>query len=264
MKRLFPAFVVSILLHAGVFLLAMWVWATKPIPAPPPSVPVEIVSSVPQREMAAAPVEPTAVKTPEPVPQPPEPVKPPPPTPTPVPPQPVPAPVKPQKTPEKPVVTKAPPDKNGIKKPQPEKPTLDLDALSQISATPSKAHTLKPAQANTHPTNGAANSGAAPHDAGQKAELQALTARISKLWILSCDVQGWDTIKPQIKFTLSPGGRVIDGPTWVNHRGDPMWDSGASRAMAAVNKGQPYNDLPGDLYNVPITITFDADKACNG
>lgn len=262
MNKYVPALVVSVLLHAGVFLLALIIWANTPREVPLASVPVEIVSSVPQHEMAAAPVVPDAVKPPEPIPAPPEPPKQ---QPLPAPVQPIPEPVKPQKpTPQTAKAPTAPPDKNGMKKPQPEKPTLDLNALSQIAATPSKANTKKQAQANVHPTNGQSNYGAAPNDAGQKVALDALTRQISKLWILSCDVEGWDKIKPDIKFTLSPNGRIIDGPTWVNQRNDPTWDSGAARAMAAVNKGQPYSDLPDGLYNVPITITFDAHKACSG
>ncbi len=262
MGKYVPAFVVSVLLHVGIFLLAFITWLNTPKPMPMASIPVEIISDVPQHEMAAAPVEPDAVKPPEPIPAPPVPPTQPP---VPAPVQPIPEPIKPQKKPDTPAKAPvAPPDKNGMKKPTPQKPTLDLDALSQVAATPSKANTKKQAQANLHPTNGQSNYGAAPNDAGQKVALDALTRQISKLWILSCDVQGWDAIKPQIKFTLSPNGRVIDGPDWVNQRGDPMWVSGAARATAAVNKGQPYSDLPDGLYNVPITITFDAHKACNG
>ena len=259
MRRFFPAFVVSILLHAGVFLLALLTWVATPKAIPIPSVPVEIVSSVPQHEAAAAPVDTMAVKPPEPVPAPPEPVKPTPPVPAP--PQPLPEPIKPVKTPEK-VVTKAPPDKNGIKKPVPEKPTLDLNALAQIGAAPSKAKTRQQAQANVHPTNGSSNTGAAPNDAGQKVALDALADRIKKLWTLNCDVPGSDQVVATVTFTLSPNGRVIMGPTWVNRRDDPVWEAAAGLAIAAVNKGQPYADLPGGLYGQPIKLNFDAKTAC--
>ncbi len=261
MKRLLPALLVSVLLHVGVFLLALLTWATESVAPPVASVPVEIVSSVPQHEMAAAPVDTNAVKPPEPIPAPPEPVKPTPPPPTP--PQPLPEPLKPQKAPEKPV-TKAPPDKNGTKKPEPDKPTLDLNALSQVGATPPKSKTRQQAQANTHPTSGVSNYGAAPNDAGVKVALDALTDRISRLWTLNCDVPGSDQVQAKIKFTLSPNGRVIAGPDWVNRRDDPVWTAAAGLAQAAVKKGEPYGDLPDGLYNVPITLNFDAQKACNG
>lgn len=288
MQRIGPATLLSVLLHVGLFLLLFLSWQSAPKPLPVASVPVQLVSSVPMHEQAEAPVDKLAVKTPVPEPAPEEPV-----TPTPAPPAPklpVPAPQKevvktpPAKVPEPPAPPKpapkpapAPPDKNGMQKPQPPadktaktppakpaRPSLDLNALSQIAAAPSKAKTRQQAQANTHATNGASNSGSAPQDAGTDTALKALTDRLIHLWSPNCDVPGGNAVQADIKFTISPTGRVTTGPEWVNPRGDPVWEAGAARAMQAVKRGELYTDLPSGLYNRPLIITFNAKAACPG
>lgn len=265
MHRIGPATVLSVLLHVGLFLLLFLSWKSAPKPSPVVSVPVELVSSVPMHEQAEAPVDKLAVKTPVPEPAPEEPVKP---EPTPPAPKlPVPAPIKPVVTPT-PKPTPAPPDKNGVKKPEPpkpEKPTLDLTHLAQTPAAPSQAKTRQLPQANTHPTNGASNSGSAPQDTGTNATYAELAARLMKLWSPNCDVPGGDKVVVQIKFTISPNGRVIEGPTWINPRNDPVWEAGAARAMQAVKRGEPYVGLPDIIYSKPIPpVEFDAAKACHG
>lgn len=288
MKKFGPSFLLSILLHVGLVLLVFVGWISTPKPLKVSSVPVTVISDMPSRQMAEAPVDELAVKTPEPIPQP-EPVPPQPspapqPVPTPVQPKPVPAPPKPVPAPPKPVAkpTPAPPDKNGLKKvdptpvkkpaptqaakPTPAKAKPQDDFLSRLAATPSQAPTKRQASASTQKTTGQSAVGSGPADAGLKTEMNALTQRLNKLWLLNCDVPGSQDVAPEIRFTLSPNGRVIDGPIWVNKRGDPIWQAGANLALAAVNKGQPnaYLDLPPGLYNRPLKIIFDAQKACQG
>jgi outer membrane biosynthesis protein TonB len=274
MKKFGPSFLVSLLLHAGLILLALISLQLNPPPVKVASVPVTIISDMPSRQMAEAPVDELAVKTPEPIPQP-EPV---PPQPVPEPPQPVPAPVKPaaKPTPAKPAPV--PPDKNGMKKADPtpvKKPTPAKPApkakpqdslLDRLAATPSQAPTRRAPSASTQKTTGQSAVGSGPADAGLKTEMNALTQRLNKLWLLNCDVPGSQDVAPEIRFTLSPNGRVTDGPVWVNKRNDPVWQAGANLALAAVNKGQPnaFTDLPDGLYNRPLKIIFDARKACQG
>jgi outer membrane biosynthesis protein TonB len=275
MKKFGPSFLVSLLLHAGLILLALISLQLNPPPVKVASVPVTIISDMPSRQMAEAPVDELAVKTPEPVPAPEEPV---PPQPVPEPPQPVPAPVKPaaKPTPAKPAPV--PPDKNGMKKADPtpvKKPTPAKPApkakpqdslLDRLAATPSQAPTRRAPSASTQKTTGQSAVGSGPADAGLKTEMNALTQRLNKLWLLNCDVPGSQDVAPEIRFTLSPNGRVTDGPVWVNKRNDPVWQAGANLALAAVNKGQPnaFIDLPDGLYNRPLKIIFDARKACQG
>ena len=276
MKKFGPSFLVSLLLHAGLILLAFVSWQFTPPPLKVASVPVTVISDMPSRQMAEAPVDDLAVKTPEPIPQP-EPV---PPQPTPAPPQPVPTPIKPAAKPVQAPAKPAPvpPDKNGLKKPEPtpaKKPTPAKPApkakpqdslLDRLAATPSQAPTRRAPSASTQKTTGASAFGSGPADAGLKTEMNALTQRLNKLWLINCDVPGSRDVKPEIRFTISPSGRVTEGPTWLNKRGDPVWQAGANLALAAVNKGQPlaYTDLPEGLYGRPLRITFDASKACQG
>lgn len=268
MKRYGPAFLVSLLLHAGLLALAYISWQTAPKIVPTSSVPVELVSSVPQHEMAEAPVDALAVKTPSPEPTLEEPVTPPP-EPVPAPKLPVPAPqkavtpAKPDKKPEPAKKAVVPPDKNGAKKPVVEKKTSAADdLLARAAAAPSKAPTRKQAVSNTHSTSGSSIRGSAPADAGTQTALDALTRRLARLWNPNCDVPGGNQVNVKILFTLSANGRVINGPDWTNPRTENVWVAGANRAKAAVMQGQPYADLPDGLYNVPLQIAFDATRAC--
>lgn len=266
-------FLVALVLHICLVLLAWVSWVSSPKPLAVSSVPVELVSQVPAHEQMETPVDKLAVKTPVPEPAPEETPKPVPTPPTPAPKMPVPA---PQKEIAKPAPKEAPavPDKNGLKKPQPEKttpqkaappakPALDLDKLAQMAAQPSTTKTRSPAQANTHATNGNSNYGNAPADAGTQTALTALTQRLQKLWNPSCDVPGFNTVHPDIRFTISASGRVIQGPDWTNPRSDRVWEAAAARAKTAVKQGELYDDLPKELYNRPLVITFDGQKACN-
>jgi outer membrane biosynthesis protein TonB len=271
MKKFGPSFIVSLLLHAGLILLALISLQLNPPPVKVASVPVTIISDMPSRQMAEAPVDELAVKTPEPIPQP-EPV---PPQPTPEPPQPVPTPVKPAAKPAPAKPAAAPPDKNGMKKadptpakkPAPKKPAPKAkpkdDLLSRLAATPSQAPTRRQARASTQKTAGISAQGFGPADAGQKTALDELMRRMQDNWIVNCDVPGSREVNPQIKFTLSPNGRVMQAQ-WMNRRTDPVWVAGANLALAAVNKGQPYAGLPDGLYNRPITFTFSAEQFCRG
>jgi periplasmic protein TonB len=276
MKRFNTALVLSIALHAGVFALAYVSWKTAPPKMAVPSVPIELVSEVPMREQAEAPVDELAVKTPEPEPAPEVPVVEPKPDPAPKLPVPVPqkpaAPKpepKPEKKPDPKPVEKPKPDPKGVKKPEPPKQTKPKtsaadDLLSRLAAAPSQATSKKPAQANTRRTDGRSNQGTAPATAGKQTNLAALTRRLQNLWSPNCDVPGARLVSPELAFTISPNGRVVQGPEWLNRRSDPVWQAAASRAMSAVKQGELYDDLPADLYNKRIEYTFDGNTACGG
>ena len=291
MRRFPVAFVVSVLLHAGLLCLLVTSWLNTPKPVAVVSVPVELVAKIPSRQQAEAPVDKLAVKTPQPIPAPEEQPKPTPPTPAP--PLPVPVPQKevvPQKKPEpKPVpvpkppepkpspkpADKAPPDVNGMKKPvppaktkpAPAKPSLDLGALAQTAAAPSKAPTHTLAQANTHKTTGESNFGSGPADAGDtQVALGDLGRKLGRLWSPNCTAPGAGNVVVKFTVRFSPNGRVISGPTWLNERKtDPLWEDGASRAAAAITRGeqdQLYVGLPKGAYNVDVPFTFIAKTTC--
>lgn len=262
------ALIGSLLLHAGVLALAFLNWNTLPDAKPVVSVPVQIVAELPERSMAAAPVDETAVLEPVPEPAPAEPVPTPEPEPVPTPPapkQPVPEVKKETKKPEpkklepvKPAKTK--PDPKGTQKQKPQ--TLDLDSLSQVKSSPPKSNTRTPARPTRTPTDGSSTRGSAAADTGLA--LNQVISRLQQLWSPNCDVPGAERVNPEITFTISPNGRVIKGPEWTNRRADPLWEAAAVRAQAAVKKGELFSGLPDELYNRPLAITFRGDQACRG
>lgn len=286
-------FLAALLLHAGLIALAWVSWVSAPPTRMTASVPVELVAQVPSHEQMETPVDKLAVKTPTPEPAPEEPVKPEP-VPTPAPklpvptqkevikPEPVKTPAKPVPAPTKPAVkdTPAPPDKNGMKKPQPDakakpdkaappaKPVLNLEDLAnQMAAQAAKSHTRTPAQANTHATNGNSNSGAAPADAGQTANAARteLGRRLKELWTPNCEVPGGNQVFLQIRVWPSHGGKIVRAPQWLSPRNDPVWEAAFSRARAAVAQVD-ISDLTfaEDDYNKGIPVNFDARSACAG
>jgi len=266
--RIGRALIGSLLLHAGLLALAFLNWQQRPEAKTVVSVPVEIVSQIPEKSMAAAPKDEQAVLEPVPEPAAEDPVPQPEPDPVPAPPapkQPVPEVKKDTKKPEPKKIEPVKPapktqDKNGLQKPKPQ--TLDLDALSQTKSSPPKSNTRTPARPSPKPTDGLSQRGSAATDTGPA--LNALTAKLQRLWSPNCDVPGGNQVKAIIGFTISPNGRVIRGPEWVNPRNDPVWQAAAGRAQAAVKKGELYDNLPDGLYNQPLEITFNAQKACAG
>lgn len=260
--RNFGPILVSVLLHVGVFLLAFIVWESHPRLPQTSSVPVTIVAEVPAHEMAAAPVDELAVKTPEPVPAPPEPVKtPPPPTPTP---QPVPEPTKAKPAPE--AKKPAPPDKNGVKKPEPQKQKApEKDILGDIlNNTPSKSTTKRQAQANTRPTQGASTAGTSPADAGRQANQARaeLGRRIMGLWSPNCD-GGGDQIELKVRVWPSHGGRILRAPDWNNSSNDAISQAAFARARSAIAQVD-ISDLVFDDsdYTDGIPLLFKAKDFC--
>ncbi len=295
MRRYPVSFVVSILLHVGLFALLFISWINTPKPAIVASVPVELVAKLPSRQQAESPVDKLAVKTPQPIPAPEEQPKPVPPTPAP--PLPVPVPQKevvPQKKPEpKPVPTpkppepkptpkppepkvadKAPPDKNGVKppkpaektKPTPAKPSLDLDALAQAAASPPKTASHMQAQANTHRTTGLSNFGAQSVDAGPKASNDARTElrhRLAMLWNPMCGIAGANQVVLNVRVWPSRGGRILRKPQWDNEKDDGVSKAGFGRASAAIAQVD-ISDLKfsDSDYTDGVEVQFDAPTAC--
>lgn len=261
-----PALVLSVLVHVAIVALALVPWPDNRQALRVTSVPVTIISEVQQEAPAPAietpdmaPEEPVATPAPEPEPV----VAPPPPAPAkPEPKKPEPKP-EPKKSDPK-VAAKAPsktPTKADLKKTpaKAESASLDLDALSKdLSKTAAPKARTAPRAAQGQSATGAGDQSTGP-------ALDALTAKLQRLWSPNCDVPGGDKVTVDVRFTLSPTGRVVSGPVWDDRRvGDPLADAAAARAFSAVKRGEPYLELPDGLYNQPLIITFNADKACRG
>lgn len=254
-----PALVGSLAIHAAV-VAALLVSLPKTRKAlTVGAVPVTIVSSLPQAAPAPAPevAEPAAEDVPPPpapepelAPQPtPPPPAPPPPkkavTPAPVPP-PKKAPTPPAKTPAQ----KTPPAK--------QEDALDLAALqkSLTRARPSSAAPIT----NSRSVRPAAGAAGPPASA-----VNALAGQIQDNWILNnCDVAVAEGIEVTVTFSLSGAGRISRGPELKNRRADPVWGAAARSALAAVRAGDPYDDLPRELFNQDYEFNFKAADACRG
>ena len=262
MRRFGPAFIVSLLLHIGIGLLAFLTWKpsqTRFVESS--SVPVEIISDIPQSKMAAAPVDPLAVKPPEPEPAPetpPVPTKP-----EPAPPAPEPKPSKADKKADAKTPTKA--DKDGIKKPVPNNkaPTPQkndgfLEGLTQPQTVTSKApRNMRPSPTKA-PTNGLSQSGNAPVDMGPIQN--AVKEAVQRNWA-PCQVVGADRTIVHIVFTLSANG-LITRLDWVDQSSAPEAIQSASIAKLSIKKGEPYGGLPADAYNRTYRMKFDPVIYC--
>ncbi|MDR3508895.1 MAG: energy transducer TonB, partial [Caulobacteraceae bacterium] len=225
--------------------------APVPTPAPPPR----------PAPVKPAPSPPTPPKPTPPKPVPPKPVSPrpaPQPTPKPAPAQP--APVKPAPTPPKPAPTKPAPAKA--------EKSFDLDALAaSLNSTGSHAAGSRQSSAAKGPprpetavkaqlTNGAGN-------AATNGALNSMGAELQRLWNPNCDVIGAANVDIILTFRLAPNGRLIGQPTSpADNSNDPVVKSALDRARRAVNQGAPFDNLPPQLYGIPIPVRFNASKAC--
>lgn len=228
------------------------------------AVPVTIVSSLPQAAPAPAPEAaepatedaappPAPEPEPQPAPQPtPPPPAPPPPKKAPAP-QPVPPPKKVQTPPAKTPPAKSPPPKTA---PAKQDDALDLSAL-QKSLTRGRPTAAPLTNSRTAPRAGA---GGPPQSA-----VSALAGRIQDNWILNnCDIAVAEGIEVTVTFSLNNSGRVSRGPELKTRRADAVWTAAARNALSAVRAGEPYTDLPRELFNQDYEFTFKAAEACRG
>ncbi|MFT3996249.1 MAG: hypothetical protein QM667_02490 [Asticcacaulis sp.] len=96
------------------------------------------------------------------------------------------------------------------------------------------------------------------------AGVNRLVNKVQANWKPDCKEPGVRDVRVVLKFTLTSDGLIGEGPEWIEPKADGVSVSVANSAKAAFRKGVPYTDLPQGLYNVPIEITFNAQKACAG
>ena len=258
MRRPSPAILGSIALHAGVVALAFVTFEhradLKPLVT---AVPVTIVSDMviaaaAPDNPAETPSEEDASTAPvaevEPVPTPPEPV---PPVPTPAP---TPTPRPAERTPPPPRTTPTPPRPTPPRPaPRREEPTLDLDALAGAPrTTPNRGRA---------PATGQSGSGSASQATGPQST--AFFNQVYANWILPCDVPGANQLRIQIKVTLARDGRIIDGPTLVSPRSDPVYRAAADGALRALRQTAPF-DVPAGFEGGEFPLAFNTERACRG
>jgi len=268
--NLSPALAASAALHLGVAVLLFVSWqAAKEIEIPP-VVPVTIMTGPTGEAAEMAPAEaPAEAQSPTVAPAPPEPPTPPAPAPqpapTPPPPRPQPRP-KPTLAPAKPAPRT--PAKPAPAKPRPAEPDFDLDALARSVAG---STTRRPSRAAPAP---AARQGPPQAAAGQStelsgAELGALKSKLERLWNPNCTVAGAESIVIRVRLRLSPEGRLTRPAEVVGRRGSAgpeVLEAAADRAVSAVSRGAPYDELPAEKYEgwKDIVLNFNGRTACRG
>jgi outer membrane biosynthesis protein TonB len=286
MRRLlsdrYPAYAASAGLHLIVLLAGVIAWPWMAPTKIMTVTPVTLVSRAEVTDLRAAEkaetVQEAAIETPVET-APPEVVTPPPPAPAK--PQPTPKPV-----PPKPVPTKPAPAFNldqlaaSVSKAKPQKPTpaakpapsLDLDALAaSVGKSPSSAKpSSAPKGATRAQTDLVARQAVGAGKGATVDQLAAISAKLGRLWNPNCGVEGSANVVVKIRLTLDPNGRllraVLVDEQRINGSGDSVLRAAATRALTAVARAAPYDELPSeDFANWrSFVVAFDARQQCRG
>ncbi len=278
----YPAYAASAGLHLIVLLAGVIAWPWMAPTKIMTVTPVTLVSRAEVTDLRAAEkaetVQEAAIETPVET-APPEVVTPPPPAPAK--PQPTPKPV-----PPKPVPTKPAPAFNldqlaaSVSKAKPQKPTpaakpapsLDLDALAaSVGKSPSSAKpSSAPKGATRAQTDLVARQAVGAGKGATVDQLAAISAKLGRLWNPNCGVEGSANVVVKIRLTLDPNGRllraVLVDEQRINGSGDSVLRAAATRALTAVARAAPYDELPSeDFANWrSFVVAFDARQQCRG
>ena len=266
--------IASALVHGGVVAAALVAWPllSKPISLGK-VVPVTLLTNEPPAEMAAA-VQapaPAPAATPQPAPEaPPEPapIKPLPPAPPTASAAPKPA-LKVKQTPQKqaPSIKPAP----AASAQAANRKDLDLDALMasidnqrQTPAAKAASGQVGALRPRTEKTASEGH-GQDTHMSGD--ERQGLADKLTKLWNPNCQVETAAGVDLRVHFLLSAQGFLVGQPELANspNLSDPVVAASAARALSAVGRGQPYNDVLTPAHYADwhsMTVHFNAKEAC--
>ncbi len=274
-NSIIPAAAFSVVAHAALFAFVILTWPKSP-PLTMGAVPVTLISTQPEAASPAPPT-PDPIPAPDPTPEPVE-TPPTPAPPQPAPPKPTPKPASPKPEPSKPVKpapapSKTPPPKS---KPVPD----DASFLTNI-ADAKPAH---PAPARPHP---AAGMGHAAVNMGPV--LSALQSKLGRLWRPNCNAAAGGALKIAVRFVVGDDARVVAYSTQVQDprtggwvvfsdakssglhefsaafnaiQQNDVWKDAARRAARAVKAGEPYSELPPEVFNQKIVVNFDSQRAC--
>lgn len=264
MPRLTPSIAISVVFHAALLALALWMLSRQE-PSPEiriGSVPVTIVSDVireaaptpsPSEELfdevtpdAAEVSESEAAETPTPTPAPP----------TPTPPRQTPPrqPTPPQRPPQNP--TQRPPQTPPRQPPaQPQRPpreALDLDDLTGGSGP-----TRRP------PGRPATESGSGDAPAATGPQIAMFGRQVIPHWNLTfCEMAGGDDLTIRMSLTIDGRGRITEGPTVTNPQSGSVFRAASESAIRAVRAAAPF-DVPDGFETRSVPFRFDTADACN-
>lgn len=273
-----PSLAASAGLHGAVLALALisWQWGAKHLKLGQ-VVPVEIVNG-PPADMAPAlqAPEPSPATAEQPTPSPTPPTPPAPPQPTPAPPQPAAQPkqAQPQPTPAKPMnpgqgKPAKPYDPNQIAR-----DIAESKRKSQNTFDPGRlaADIAKQAQgqkgANKPRTAPQAQTGQGTEDHLSASDVNGLVTKLQRLWNPNCDVEGAAGINIKMRIRFRRDGSLDGDPQLVDRSIDPdgasLLSASAHRALSAVRRGAPYDELPANAYGdwKDMVVNFNAKQAC--
>jgi outer membrane biosynthesis protein TonB len=265
---------VSALLHGSVIALALIAWPRlmPPIDLSEQVVPVDILPT--SEETNIAPQAQSEKPVEEPTPQPPPPApqvaaeEPPPPPepdtlamPEPLPPPPIPVEPTPSPTPTQRFANVHPRSKP---KPDKAKPDFDInkiaglvDKLSKEPKPEAPPAPTKPAQATRSTT------GVGAQTAMTMSEIDALRSQMMKCWNVPVGAPDPTALILRVKVLLNQDGSVAGMPQLLDTMGlsDPYFRAAADSAIRAVKMCEPYK-LPADKYEAwsEVTVTFDPTK----
>ena len=161
--------------------------------------------------------------------------------------------------------TKKPPPKPQVQAatppPQPPKPkperTFDQSKIAALldKRDPTRAAATG-AQLNSQASLGTARGTAATLS---QSELDALRARLTKLWNVQAGTEKPEELIVDIRIRLTPDRRLAAPPEIVSRGTSPRYQAAADAAMRAVLQGQPFDMLQTATYEQwkDMIVTFD-------
>jgi colicin import membrane protein len=99
-----------------------------------------------------------------------------------------------------------------------------------------------------------------------QSELDALRARLTKLWNVQAGTERPEELIVDIRIRLTPDKRLASPPEIVSRGSSPRYQAAADAAMRAVLQGQPYDMLQPSTYDQwkDMIVTFDPRQIFNG
>ena len=166
-----------------------------------------------------------------------------------------------KKPPEKKAEAKPP---TPPKKPAPPAPKFDP---KQVEALLDKRHATRVAAAG-ETLNNTASLGLPNAAAAQMSlsELDALRQRLARLWTPPAGAKDPQELVVQVRIQLKPDGTLAAAPTPLNRGNSALFVAARDSAMRAVYRGQPYDMLKPEHYELwkDIEVTFDPRDMLRG
>ncbi|MBN9012619.1 MAG: protein TolA, partial [Rhizobiales bacterium] len=99
-----------------------------------------------------------------------------------------------------------------------------------------------------------------------QSELDALRARLTKLWNVQAGSEHPEELIVDIRIRLTPDKRLAAPPEVVSRGSSPRYRAAADAAMRAVLQAQPYDMLRPGTYEQwkDMIVTFDPRQMFNG